>query len=364
MGWGFQLIIAVAVLSVTLLIAALIGAAFGICTFFVVKRLLRHRSSNPRRSALLISAALATIVMLVAFQLQWVISLWPIIHPAPPTSHDVVGTWVPTEWPITWMTEHHYRVADQRIHFFPDGTFTVTEIPMLWVAGITDAEETTFSGSGTWQMVDKGNTWEMALTFTSPSSGQPSATYNAPWIPTMALIYFQVPGETNQASFQKCGPVKMRISDHAMDPYRPAIQAVDRVSLGLTPIAEDAWVEIQPVGGPQVWIDVYGDTSRTITLKQVDGGYEWIAEQEIAYGPDQWPDSDGSTWQEMVSIDYQTEFVNGVPLHRTIVMYTGRDPRLTNLGPLWLDIKDVNPILEEWRVWRTQQPPDSVDLCP
>jgi hypothetical protein len=364
MGWGFQLIIAVAVLCATLLIAALIAAAFAICTFFVAKRLLRGRTSNPKRSAILIAAVFGVVALLVAFQLQWVISLWPITHPGPPTPHDVVGTWVPTEWPITWMTERHYRVADQRIDFFTDGTFTAIGIPTPYLAGIIHSEEKSYSGGGTWEMVDKGKTWEMALTFTPSSSRQTSTTYNAPWIPTMALIYFQVPGEVNQASFQKCGPVKMRMNDPAMDRYRPAIQTIDRESLGFTPIPDDAWVEIQPVGGPQVWIDIYGDTSRTIALKQADAEYEWIYEQEIAYGPDQWPDGDGSTWQEMVSIDYQTEEVNGVPVNRTIVMYTGRDPRLTSLGPLYLSIEDVKPILEEWRVWRAQQPPDPVGLCP
>ena len=363
MGWGFQLFIAVAVICYTLLKAALIGAAFAISTYFLARRLLQRPSSNRTRSALLISAAVGTLVTLVDFQLHWVIAMWPITHPAPPTTGDVVGTYVPTEWPITWMTDNHFQVVDQRLEFFPDGTFSVTEIPALWLEGIIDPEGATFSGGGTWQMVKAGSEWRMALTLTSPSSGQPT-TYNAPWIPTMALIYFHVPGETNQASFQKCGPVKMRMSDPPMDPYRPVIQTVDRGSLGFTPIADDAWVEIQPVGGPQVWIDVYGDTSRTVTLRQTDNGYAWIAEQEIAYGPDQWPDSDGSTWQEMVSIDYQIEEVNGGPLNRTLVMYTGRDPRLTSLGPLWLDIEDVKPILDEWRLWRAQQPPDSVDLCP
>ncbi len=364
MGWGFQLIIALAVLAYTFLIAAAIAVTLAIPAFFVAKRLLRHRSPKPRKPALLISAAVFLAVLALAFHLQWAIAMWPFTHPPPPTQADVVGTWVPTEWPITWMTEHHYQIGNQRIEFLPDGTFHAAEIPSLWLLGIIDTEAPSFTGNGTWQILPRDKSWEMALTFDSPTPGQTSTTYDAPWIPSMELIYFRVPAETNQASFQKCGSPKMRLSDAAMDPYRPAIQAVDRDALGFTQIPNDAWVEIQPGKGPQVWIDVYGDTSRTIALKQVDAGYEWIHEQEIAYGPDQWPDGDGSMWQEMMSIDYQTEEVNGVPLNRTAVMYTGRDPRITSLGPLWLDIHDVRPFLDEWKLWRSSQPPDPIHLCP
>jgi hypothetical protein len=119
------------------------------------------------------------------------------------------------------------------------------------------------------------------------------------------------------------------------------------------------------IGSNDVTLHVYADTSRTIAFKKVENSYKWIAEQEIHRGPRQRMDNDGALVQESISVDYQTEPWNGIPLNTIWINYTGGDdPRLLNKHLSGLTLQDIKPILEEWRQWRAQQPPLSVSLCP
>ncbi|OGR26161.1 MAG: hypothetical protein A2139_00920 [Desulfobacca sp. RBG_16_60_12] len=364
MGFAFGLLLTAYVLCLGLLLAVLVTLPLSLITFFTSKSLLARRSDTPRRTSLRLAIAVGTTTFLTTCALQYLIPSWRTLHPPPPTQEEVVGTWVPAEWSIEWMVDHGIAVSEQALEFYPNGTFAARNIPATWVSTILQTSGPTFNGSGTWQILPSGSDYKLSLAFSTSAASPSSSTYNALWNRSSRLLYLPIAGDATLAAFMNCGPPRLRFSSPEMDPYRDAIQVLDREALGLTPIPDDAWVEIQADGGPQVWVAIYGDTSRTIVLKQVPSGYQWIAEQEIAYGPDEWTDHDGAHWQESISIDYQIEDVNGVPLNHPVAVYTGRDPRINGLGPLWLDPKAVRPFLDEWRAWRHQQPPDPIDLCP
>ncbi len=363
MGWGANAIIAFLVFAVMLFGAGIIALIIATLTFLVAKRALKTKSPKPGQLSLLIAFVVGAFSCAVVYRLAWIIPMWSITHPPPPTIEDVTGVWVPNEWPIEWMHEHEYVIENIKIEFFDDHSFLMKEIPSIWIAEFVETDDESFSGSGTWEMVRSLDDWYIPLSFEDSSRDQEPLIYQAPWLPRLELIYFQVPGEENQASFMKCGPIKTRMHDSALDPYRDVIQNIDREGLGFSPISDDAWVEIQPIYGPYIYIDIYGDTSRTITLTEKGGSYEWLSEQEISYGPNQRPD-DGGMSQERIVVEFQTEELNGVPVNQTSVVYSGNDPRINSLGPLWLRLHDVRPYLDEWKIWRSTQPPRPIDLCP
>jgi hypothetical protein len=98
--------------------------------------------------------------------------------------------------------------------------------------------------------------------------------------------------------------------------------------------------------------------------------YLWIHEEEAFTGPEKWVDSDAATWEETIYIQYQTEEIDGGPVNDLMVDYIGHDQRLLNIlnaSNSWYlsnNIKDVLPILEEWRQWRANEPPSPQSLCP
>ncbi len=361
MGWAANAIIAFLVFGVMLLVASIIASIIATLTFLLARKALKTRSPKPGQLSLLIAFLVGIFTCAGTFHLAWLIPLLPVLYPADPTPAEVTGAWVPNEWPIEWMHEHEYVIENTKIEFFDNNTFLMSDVPRIWIEDYVGTDDDSFSGSGTWEKVRSLDGSRVSLTFDDSSGDTKSLSYQARWFP--GLIFFQVPGEENQASFMKCGPIKMRMHDSALDPYREVIQNIDREGLGFSPISDDAWVEIQPIYGPYIYIDIYGDTSRTITLTEKGDSYEWLSEQEISYGPDQRPD-DGGMSQERIVVEFQTEELNGVPVNQTSVVYTGNDPRINSLGPLWLHLHDVKPYLEEWKIWRSTQPPRPIDLCP
>jgi hypothetical protein len=80
-----------------------------------------------------------------------------------------------------------------------------------------------------------------------------------------------------------------------------------------------------------------------------------------------WEVHDGARWEEHILLQYQTEDINGGPINDLMVDYSGHDPRLTNISDNWYlsnNIKDVLPVINEWREWRMEQPPSPQSLCP
>ena len=144
------------------------------------------------------------------------------------------------------------------------------------------------------------------------------------------------------------GPKRVSLSDTNVTPMLTAIAAVDRASLGFTPIPTNADIllEIGPRSGYDTMLHVYADTHRTIAFRKTSDGFRWIGEQEIHYGPKMFTDVDG-TFQEHLVVEYQIEPVNGIPTNQIYVSYTGQDSRLA--GRSDLTISNVTSFLEEWK---------------
>jgi hypothetical protein len=143
------------------------------------------------------------------------------------------------------------------------------------------------------------------------------------------------------------------ISDPRLAPMLKAIAAVDRASLGFSPIPTKADVQLEEGGRApyDAMLHIYADTSRTVAFRKTADGYRWIAEQELHYGPKSFTNVDG-TFQEYLVVEYQIERVNGIPTNQIHIDYQGQDVRLTNRDNLTLSF--IKPIFEEWKgtKWR------------
>lgn len=155
------------------------------------------------------------------------------------------------------------------------------------------------------------------------------------------------------AALSGCGfvPEKVLLTDPRLAPMLQAIAAVDRASLGFTPIATNADVRLEsrPRAGYDAMLHIYSGTSRTIAFRKDTAGYRWIGEQEIHKGPKTYTTPDG-TFNEQIVISYELERITpgatGVPLRQIKVSYAGEDGRLVHRYDLTLG--DVKPILAEW----------------
>ena len=146
-----------------------------------------------------------------------------------------------------------------------------------------------------------------------------------------------------------CGPRSpTSTSDPRLAPFLKAIAAVDRASLGFTPIPTNARVQLEEGGKSpyDAMLHIYGVTSRTVAFRKVQGGYRWIAEQEHFYGPKSYTNVDGA-FQEFLVVEYQTEPVNGIPTNQIHIGYFGEDKRLAGRDDLTLAA--IKPILEQWK---------------
>jgi hypothetical protein len=155
-------------------------------------------------------------------------------------------------------------------------------------------------------------------------------------------------------------PKPVSLSDPKIAPMLAAIAAVDRSSLGFTPITANADILLEtPVhSGPHSAYDamlhIYGVTSRTIAFRKIPDGYRWIAEQETYTGPRQYRTVDGD-FSEQIVVDYQVEPLDGVPVNRINITYYGEDPRFVRaVGPDTAQVRDgliwaiIKPVLDEW----------------
>src|SRR5216110_1824250 len=80
-----------------------------------------------------------------------------------------------------------------------------------------------------------------------------------------------------------CGfvPEKVSWNDPRLAPLLKAIDAVDRASLGFTPIDRTSIVRLEsrPQRGYDAMLHIDGRTSRTIAFRKTSGGYKWTHEQ-------------------------------------------------------------------------------------
>ena len=143
------------------------------------------------------------------------------------------------------------------------------------------------------------------------------------------------------------GPKRVSLSDTNVAPMLKAIAAADRDAFGFTPIPTNADIrlELGPRPGYDAMLHIYGGTHHTIAFRKTAGGFRWIAEQEIYYGPKMFTDVDG-TFQEHLVVEYQTEPVNGIPTNQIHVSYYGQDARLAGRD---LTLEGIQPFLKEWK---------------
>jgi hypothetical protein len=127
-----------------------------------------------------------------------------------------------------------------------------------------------------------------------------------------------------------------------------AIAAVDRASLGFSPIPTSARVQLDEGGKMpcDALLHIYADTSRTVAFRKTQDGYKWLAETEEHYGPKSYTTVGGILQEELV-VTYQTEHLDGTPTNQIRVSYYGEDKRLAGRDSLTLEA--IKPILEEWK---------------
>jgi hypothetical protein len=147
-----------------------------------------------------------------------------------------------------------------------------------------------------------------------------------------------------------CGfvPEKVSWSDPRLAPMIKAIDAVDRASLGFTPIDSKATVRLESRArsGYDAMLHIDGGTSRTIAFRKTADGYKWIHEQEIHTGPKSYTTLDG-TFREQIVITYETERIAGRAPNEIEINYFGEDARLAGGRPLTL--VQIAPIIAEWK---------------
>lgn len=351
----FGLFLLISLLLNLLKLAVPISILSWIIAFLGSRYLFLRHSDNKQRLSLSIASGMAILVFGVSICGQVFSPIASIFTKYTATANDLVGTWVPTDAALEKMADSHFKFSVHRISINQDGTLSMINIPSVWINSNTDSSSNFYSGDGRWTILDDGTEKKIQIALNSTNS-----PIQLDWLyPTsefgMNLIYFQLSGTHNSASFEKCGAPFLRMNDKRFAPFWEALSKIDRDKLGFTPIAPDARVEVGgTTGETDVILQIYGDTSRTVTFKKVGNSYEWIHEQEIHEGKDK--------WTEEIVVEYQTENIDGIPLNTIWIDYRGRDVWKTSQDGLTL--KDIQPIIEEWRIWRQSQPPSSVSLCP
>ena len=359
----FGLFLLIGLLVNLLKLAVPISVLSWIIVFLASRYLFLRHSPNKQRLSLSIASGMAVLVFGVSLCGQVVSLLAPISTKYIATANDLVGTWVPTDAALEKMANSHFKFSVHRISINQDGTLSMINIPSAWINPNADSSLNFYSGDGIWKMLDDGKEKKVQITLDSTNSPiqlnwlYPISEFG------MNLIYFQLSGVDNYASFEKCGAPFLRMNDKRFAPFWEALSKIDRNALGFTPIPPEARVEVGgTIGETDVILQIYDATSRTITFKKVGNSYQWIHEQEIHEGKDKWTDYDGAVWVEEIIIEYQIEDINGIPLNTIWIDYRGRDVWKSSQDGLTLN--DVLPIIEEWRIWKQSQPPLSVSLCP
>jgi hypothetical protein len=148
-----------------------------------------------------------------------------------------------------------------------------------------------------------------------------------------------------------CGffPEKVSWSDPRLVLMLKAVEAVDRASLGFTPISRTSTVRLEdrPRAGYDAMLHIDGATSRTIAFRKAADGYRWIHEQEAYTGPKTYKTVDG-TFPEQIVITYGIEPVSGHAPNKVHIEYWGEDPRLSadRYSLTWYQVR---PVIAEWQ---------------
>ena len=146
-------------------------------------------------------------------------------------------------------------------------------------------------------------------------------------------------------------PLYYDVNNPEVRPLINAINAVDRTTLGFTPIPPHTRIAIGRTVGSRatydVMMNVFSTTARTIAFKQQGAKYIWVGEQETHTGPLVYDAGESGSLHEEITLNYDTVPISGFPLNTLSIVYRGPDPRLAGKSPLTLE--DVQPILQEWQ---------------
>jgi hypothetical protein len=145
-------------------------------------------------------------------------------------------------------------------------------------------------------------------------------------------------------------PRKIEYDDAELKPYLKAIAQIDRKSIGFTEIEKNADISLERNSksekGYDKMLHIYGSTSRTVSFKlKENNDYEWIGEQEIFEGPNEFETPDG-IFKENIILTYEKSPISGHQLNKLNIEYRGENKLLTNKENLTLE--NIRPILKEW----------------
>jgi len=141
------------------------------------------------------------------------------------------------------------------------------------------------------------------------------------------------------------------VTSAQMAVYTPALQAVDRGSLGLQPIPTTGTVNIRSGHGRvpdrngvhAVLIFDRGSFRKEVMLRESEGRYQVVFEHDGYQGPDKGHTRDG-TFQEHVDIDYEPSADGPFGYSGVHVLYWGDDEALQRLHT----VTEIRPVLDEW----------------
>ncbi len=144
-------------------------------------------------------------------------------------------------------------------------------------------------------------------------------------------------------------PKKIDYSDPELVPLWKAVQAVDRASMGFTPVSKDSKISIERSNGKKydVMLHISNRTSRTIAFRKKDDHFVWVGEQESFEGPNKYSTPDG-TFNEQIVLTYDKEKISEYPINILNISYFGEDTRLIP-SRRDLTLADIRPILKEWK---------------
>jgi hypothetical protein len=145
-------------------------------------------------------------------------------------------------------------------------------------------------------------------------------------------------------------PEKIEYDDAELKPYLKAIAQIDRKSMGFTEIEKDADISLERNSKSEKGYDrmlhIYGSTSRTVSFKLIENNdYEWIGEQEIFEGPNEFETLDG-IFKENIILTYEKSPISGHKLNELNIEYRGENKLLTNKANL--TIEKIKPFLKQW----------------
>jgi hypothetical protein len=141
-------------------------------------------------------------------------------------------------------------------------------------------------------------------------------------------------------------------SSAQMDMFTPALQAVDRSSLGLQAIPTTGTVFIRRGQGRvpdrhgvhAVLIFDRGPFRKEVMLRESGGSFRVVFEHDEYQGPNKWHSPDG-TFREEIWIDYEPSADGPFGYTGVHVLYWGDDATLQHC----FTVAEIRPVLDEWK---------------